>query len=424
MNTNLNCAFFGNAKGRGKNLPLFSMLLSIKDGKWRKEIEHLRSLAEECEQKAVKNALPAFMISATTSNGGHSKNDIKSHTGLLQIDVDNLESQKAAEELREKLRSDPHVLSAWLSPRARGVKAILRINSSLDDHLEAFKSAEKRFKESHGVTIDPSCKDPCRLCYVSYDPELWINELALSPVAFTNGCAHGGKEKGGDGSSTELPTPSCTLQTTSYTLQSRAIFKDYPDIEPFYRNLVCARYSNIQPGHRNDALCEMIPLLFSAVHPTFILPFAAAFYLDNKAIFGDPLERHLKETRSLLRGCEKSYSLKRLSEQERLAYDSLEDREKCGFRVLHSLAACEAEDCPPPFFFMSREKLAVRLNCLESVALSVFKLFIRRGIIQQVEKGQRREKGIVARASRYKWMLPSLEVVVDPDASPSRSTVL
>jgi hypothetical protein len=46
------------------------------------------------------------------------------------------------------------------------------IPADLDLHKGAWFAAEKHFKEVHGLSLDKSTKDPMRLCFVSYDPEL------------------------------------------------------------------------------------------------------------------------------------------------------------------------------------------------------------------------------------------------------------
>ena len=413
MSNQHDCAFFPSVNRAGTNGSLMPHLDSIKSGRWRARIEQLRRLVAGVEQERCKRRLPAIMLSCTTKNGGHKNADIGEHTGLLQIDIDKLSSPAEAQKVRDQLRSDPYVLASWLSPGAHGVKAIVRIERSLELHLSSFKTAERRFKEVHGLTIDARCNDPVRLCFVSYDPDLWVNEDAevLQPMETPESAGSGGTH--GGSSSTDLPSPSSTLPTapTGYVLQSHELFRDFPDLLPLYRHLVVNRYQSIQPGQRNDALCDMIPMLYSAIRPKFIVPFADVFYLQNEGIFNDPRSKHLEEARSLLKGCADDYAKDLLSDAERRFYLELDELEQAAFRIFHALAACDIEDTPPPVFFMSREKLAIRLGCLQTQARSVTKRLLDVGAIQLLEKGQRREKGILPRASRYRWNLPSLRVI-------------
>jgi phage/plasmid-associated DNA primase len=76
--------------------------------------------------------------------------------------------------LREKLKSDPCVLTGFVSPSGRGLKAWVRIHPDASLHRASFLAAQRHFKEAHGVDIDDDCKDIARLCFVSDDPDMLI----------------------------------------------------------------------------------------------------------------------------------------------------------------------------------------------------------------------------------------------------------
>ena len=76
--------------------------------------------------------------------------------------------------LREKLKSDPFVLTAFVSPTGRGLKVWVRILPDTSLHYASFLAAKRHFKEVHGVDIDGDCKDLARLCFVSDDPDIFI----------------------------------------------------------------------------------------------------------------------------------------------------------------------------------------------------------------------------------------------------------
>ena len=96
---------------------------------------------------------------------------ILAHSGILCVDIDKVDDPAL---LREKLKSDPHVLTAFVSPSARGLKAWVRIQPDASLHRASFLAAQRHFKEAHGVDIDEGCKDLARLCFVSDDPEIFI----------------------------------------------------------------------------------------------------------------------------------------------------------------------------------------------------------------------------------------------------------
>lgn len=161
------------------NRRVTKIFVFIRDGRWAKHVTELRGFAYgSAAYNAKKKTLPCFMLSASTATGGHTAAGILEHSGLLQIDVDSI-GMGAACALRDRLAKDPHVLASWLSPGGEGVKAAFRIPASVDTHKKAFVAAQRYFQEVYGVTVDPSCKDPCRLCFVSHDPNLRTNENAI-----------------------------------------------------------------------------------------------------------------------------------------------------------------------------------------------------------------------------------------------------
>ncbi|MGO9370852.1 MAG: AAA family ATPase [Syntrophobacteraceae bacterium] len=134
--------------------------------------------------KERKERLPGASLSARVTTRAAEvplPEKLLSHSHLIQIDADNVEDLDG---LMEKYKADPHVLFCFRSPSGKGLKACVRINGT--QHLASFHSAEKYFLERYGVKIDSSVKDVVRLCFASYDPDLYINETAqILPI--TNG---------------------------------------------------------------------------------------------------------------------------------------------------------------------------------------------------------------------------------------------
>ena len=100
----------------------------------------------------------------------------------MQVDIDWKDKPRIeSEQLRDKLAKDPHIEAAFLSPTGLGVKCGLRIPLCVDDvaHKRAYFAAERYFKETYELDIDPNCKDVRRNCYLSFDPQLCINSHAI-----------------------------------------------------------------------------------------------------------------------------------------------------------------------------------------------------------------------------------------------------
>jgi hypothetical protein len=123
----------------------------------------------------LKKQLPAVMWSGTFSQRANDK--LMKHSGLLCADLDSLGAQMV--DVREKLQKSPHVVAAFLSPSGDGLKAVFRVPADATKHEGSFRAIEKHIKELTAVQIDKSGKDVSRLCFVSYDPDLYLNENAI-----------------------------------------------------------------------------------------------------------------------------------------------------------------------------------------------------------------------------------------------------
>jgi len=154
---------------------LAEVLDDIRNGRFRNQVARLRKLRTQDEDKydAAKKYLRAFTMSGVSMREKPSR--VITHSNILQLDFDNLGKQ--LKPIRAKLENDPHVLFVFLSPSADGLKAGLLIDGKR--HEESFLAAQSYFRERYGMAIDTSVKDPARLCFVSHDPELWINERAI-----------------------------------------------------------------------------------------------------------------------------------------------------------------------------------------------------------------------------------------------------
>jgi len=125
-----------------------------------------------------KRALGAVSVSGKTTKGKRAKSHEEGrfeHSGYLQIDLDGKDNIGwTVSEMREILQAEPRIVAAFVSPSGEGVKGIARIPANIDTHLGAFIAVREHFKK-HKLTVDEACKDPGRLCFVSWDPDAWID---------------------------------------------------------------------------------------------------------------------------------------------------------------------------------------------------------------------------------------------------------
>ena len=162
-----------------QHITIKELLSDIRGGKYAERINRARELKKinEDRYKAEKKTLPAFTMSAKCKHRekGDDGNKLIHHTGLLQIDVDGI-SGDDFQRIKNLIQSDGHTVFCFVSPSGNGLKAGIMIDSN--HHLESFKQAERYYKESYGIEIDKATKDLYRPCFVSYDPELFVNPHA------------------------------------------------------------------------------------------------------------------------------------------------------------------------------------------------------------------------------------------------------
>ena len=156
---------------------ILKILDDIKTGVYRNAITYLRkSLADNKTEAAerAKKSLPAFTPSATFK-GGRKMEFLTHYNALVVLDIDKITPEKLAE-CKSILNSSEYVFAYFVSPSGNGLKIFVKVDSGKDEHKDAFLVLQKYFEELLQVEIDKSGKDITRLCFCSFDPELFVNE--------------------------------------------------------------------------------------------------------------------------------------------------------------------------------------------------------------------------------------------------------
>ncbi len=173
-------SYFENIKTQKKNdVPIDRVFELISSGYVKKDIELLRKTLDQKEREQIKQRLPAITVSGTFINR-HSQNDFLQHSGLIQIDIDNVQDTK---KIKELLSKDIFTLCTFISPSGNGVKVIVKINPG--SHKESFSQLEKYYLNKYKLPIDKKCKDITRLMFLSYDRDIFINEnsMQFNPIS-------------------------------------------------------------------------------------------------------------------------------------------------------------------------------------------------------------------------------------------------
>lgn len=158
------------------------ILLDIKNGAYLPTVEPVRRIyqqqgkTEQYRDAKKKLKAPTFagMFSPTRGN-----KNLKHHTGFAIIDLDNVLDAAA---IKTVLKKDKYIAVCFLSPSGDGLKALVPIPFVKNDseYKQYFAALTQHFLDTCQINIglDESGKDINRLCFVSYDPDIYINPNA------------------------------------------------------------------------------------------------------------------------------------------------------------------------------------------------------------------------------------------------------
>lgn len=171
--------FQGFSRNRG-DIPVEEFLRGIGDGRSAATVNQIRqAIAEGDSEKAekLKKSLPGYTLSATYT-GARRAETLGCYNRLIVLDIDKLEAGEVAR-LKARIEAIPRTLSCFRSCSGLGLKVIVRPFSShpltVVNHRITFQQTLEAYEAVLGVRIDPSGKDVGRLCFDSYDPEIYIH---------------------------------------------------------------------------------------------------------------------------------------------------------------------------------------------------------------------------------------------------------
>ena len=173
-------SYFPKITGKSKQMNLYEVLDWIKIGQYRTKVESVRKFANEGKFKKsseLKTLLPSFTPSGLF-NETHRKEDLIQYNSMVILDIDKIGVERVAE-LKKKAIGNDKVFAAFISPSGNGLKILVKTDSTTETHEAAFGQIAEHFEKELQVTIDKSGKDYSRLCFLSYDPDLYLNEEAV-----------------------------------------------------------------------------------------------------------------------------------------------------------------------------------------------------------------------------------------------------
>jgi hypothetical protein len=139
----------------------------IQNGKHEKIIKELRAEIDPEKKKVLKGALPAVTFCGTFTT--RKKDKLKQGSGLAILDFDKLNDVLA---YKDNLKSNDYIFACWISPSGNGLKALVKIPVIQND--AEYKNIYKQLCVIF-TDLDTSGSDISRLCFESYDPDIYIN---------------------------------------------------------------------------------------------------------------------------------------------------------------------------------------------------------------------------------------------------------
>ena len=389
-----------NTKTTSIELTIAYLIDGIRIGRWKNKVEELRKIFNAGGEKAYKEARSKSLECVTISGTFNRRSDdsLKCHSGLIAIDLDDLGDNLAA--TKQKLMKDNTVFCCFVSPSGNGLKVLLPIDAKDEaTHRAAYQQILERY-QALGMKPDSTCRNPSRLCFVSFDPEIWTSPspsflLSASIPAICN-----------------LPATNYNLHTTLQTTHPyeltagvqrlkllKKLEKEDPIIADLYESHVSRRCTP-EAGKRNEILSQLVPYWFRAVSGEVAEKLAIHDLEINRGLYEGTIDEHLRSLKGLWEGCEKRYPSE-LSEVELSYYELLEHDEQTAFRIMRDLAKLQKGEP----FFMSCDQLQHRIGRSCNGHRLRTKM-VRYHIIKLIAPGQRKEKGLRAKAAFWKWMLP------------------
>jgi len=176
MNATLIQIYNGVTDKTGDVITVESALNRIKNGTYKQEIERLRNEPDKTKRDTLKKKLPAVTWSGTF--GQRNAKNLLEYSNIICIDIDKL-SESELLRIDDILSINDFVYAYFVSPSGNGFKILFKTSVPYlpyTQHQKIFICIENYFKNNFDIEVDTSGKDVNRLCFLSYDEHLYINE--------------------------------------------------------------------------------------------------------------------------------------------------------------------------------------------------------------------------------------------------------
>ena len=158
------------------HLDVLEILKRIKDGNSQEIVGMIRKETDKDAKGEIKKRLPSICFSGRFKE--RKASSLLEHSGLICLDIDDLKKTDL-QKIKDEICEDDHVFACFVSPSGVGLKIILKIHPDKAEHKSQFLALEHHFNlllSKFGACVDKSGKDVGRVCYESYDPDMYWND--------------------------------------------------------------------------------------------------------------------------------------------------------------------------------------------------------------------------------------------------------
>lgn len=127
----------------------------------------------ETNDNSIKNKLPGVCFTGTFSH--RSKSGLIEQSGLCILDFDKFKDEQEAKDFKDHLKNYDYIFAAFISPSGNGVKALAKIPLEPANYKYYFTAIGS---DLDSIYFDHSTSDISRICYESWDEDIYINKNA------------------------------------------------------------------------------------------------------------------------------------------------------------------------------------------------------------------------------------------------------
>jgi len=143
----------------------------IKNGNSKTIVEKIRKSKDKEQSSAHKRSLPSICFSGKFKV--RNKQSCLLHSGIICLDFDKYKTTDLMNIDRKKLCDDKYTHCLFTSPSGNGLKVLVKIPPSIDDHTAHFKALDEYYNNDN---FDKATSDVSRACFESSDPDIYINK--------------------------------------------------------------------------------------------------------------------------------------------------------------------------------------------------------------------------------------------------------